>query len=155
VSIESLNQDLARLEADVRKLAEDSQRLTEDIGAQAKTVQEEIVAAEFIATEEAIENAGSVLEALAQIGDIQRDQLRTLFEDHKESWAALRDVRSPLGLIEVGFDHWKRRTTHVASGLNQVVDVFVGEGRHMTSAMFQMWKPFVKLVQRDWGADKP
>ena len=154
VSIESLNQDLARLEADVRKLAGDSQRLTQDLGDQAKTVREEIVAAEFIATEEAIENAGSVLEALAQIGDIQREQLRVLFEDHKESWAALRNVRSPLGLAEIGFDHWKRRATHVAGGLNQVVDVFVGEGRHMTSAMFQMWKPFLKLVQRDWGAGK-
>jgi hypothetical protein len=154
VTIESLNADLARLEEDVRKLTQDSQRLTQDLGAQARTVREEIVAAEFIATEEAIENAGSVLEALAQIGDIQREQFRVLVEDHRASWDRLREVRSPLGLVEVGFDHWKRRATHVAEGLNQVVDVVVGGGRHMTSAMMQMWQPFVKLVRQDWGTDK-
>lgn len=154
VSIESLNQDLARLEEDVKKLSRDSQRLSEDIGQQARTMREEVVAAEFIATEEAIENAGSVLEAIAQLRDIQRDQLRVLFDDHKRSWRALADVRSPIGLIEVSFDHWKRRASHVAVGLNQVVDVLVGEGRQMTTSMVQMWKPFVQLVRQDWGVEK-
>jgi len=154
VSIESLNQDLARLEEDVKKLSRDSQRFGEDLTQQARTVQEEVVAAEFIATEEAIENAGSMLEALAQLRDIQRDQLKVLFDDHKQSWRALADVRSPIGLLEVGFDHWKRRASHVAVGLNQVVDVFVGEGRQMTTSMLQMWKPFAQLVRQDWSTEK-
>jgi hypothetical protein len=152
VTIDSLNEDLARLEADVRKLTHDSQRLGRDLEQQARTVGEEIVAAEFIATEETLENAGSFFEMLAQLGDIQRKQMRVLWEDHKQSWSALRDVRSPLGLVEVGFDHWKRRASHVATGLNQVVDVVVGERRHATQALAQMWQPFLKLLQRDWGA---
>jgi hypothetical protein len=151
VTIESLNEDLARLEADVRRLTEDSQRLGTDLEQQARTVREEIVAAEFIATEEAIENAGSLLELLSRLGDIHRDQLKTLWEDHQQSWSALREVRSPTALVEVGFDHWKRRASHVAAGLNQVVDAVVGEGRHVTGAMLEMWSPFLKLLQRDWA----
>ncbi len=150
VSIESVNEDLARLEADVRHLSEDSRRLAKDLSAQARIVREETVAANFIATEEAVENAGSILEAIVSLRDIQRDQIRVFFEDGRDSFRALLEVRSPLGLIEVGADHWRRRATHIATGLNQVVDVLASEGRQMTTAMLQMWKPFVQLLQRDW-----
>jgi hypothetical protein len=75
-----------------------------------------------------------------------------LVGDHKQSWQALADVRSPIGL----FRRLRRsnRPAAVAAGLNQVVDVFVGEGRHMTTSMLQMWKPFVQLVRQDWGTGK-
>ena len=154
MSIDSLNQDLARLEEDVRKLARDSQRISVDLGKQARTVREEVVAAEFIATEETLENTGSVLEALATLRDIQQESLRVLIDDHRQSWQALADVRSPFDLLQVGFEHWKRRASHVALELNQVVDVFTSSGRQMAASMVQVWKPFVGLVRRDWEGDR-
>ncbi len=153
MSIESVNADLARLEADVRHLSQDSQKLMQDVGAQARVLREEAVAAQFIATEETIENAGSILEALANLRDIQRAQFKQFVEDQRESLRALKGVRSPIGLMELGVDHWQRRARHVAEGLNQAVDVVASESRHMTSAMIQMWKPFLHLLQRDWKGD--
>ncbi|NJN51042.1 MAG: hypothetical protein HC809_03945 [Gammaproteobacteria bacterium] len=150
VSIETVNQDLARLEADVRHLADDSRRLIKDVGKQARLVQDEAVAAQFIATEETIGNAGSILEAMASLRDIQKEQLRQFFEDQRESFNALKGIRSPIGLLEVGLDHWQRRARHVAAGLNQAVDVVSKESRHRTAAMAQMWQPFLRLVQNDW-----
>ena len=154
MSIDSLNQDLARLEEDVRKLARDSQRITVDLGQQAKTAREEVVAAEFIATEGAIENTGNVLETLAALRDLQQESLRVLIDDHRQSWQALADVRSPLDLVQVGFEHWKRRASHVALELNQVVDLIASSGRQMAASMVQVWKPFVGLLRRDWEGDR-
>jgi phasin protein len=155
VSIDSLNQDLARLEEDVRKLARDSQRITVDIGQQAaQTAREEIVAAEFIATEETLENTGNVLETLATLRDIQQESLRTLIDDHRQSWQALADVRSPLDLVQLGFEHWRRRSSHIALELNQVVDLIATSSRQMTASMFQVWRPFVDLVRRDWQGQR-
>jgi pyridoxal biosynthesis lyase PdxS len=151
VSIESVNEDLARLEADVRHLSSDSRRLAHDLSDQARVIGEEAVAAQFIATEETIGNTGSILEALAHLRDIQRDQLRVFVEDQRDSLRALREIKSPFGLIEVGVDHAQRRARHVAEGLNQAVDVVATEGRQMTASMLQMWKPFLKLLQRDWS----
>ena len=155
MSIDSLNQDLARLEEDVRKLARDSQRITVDIGKQAKNARDEVVAAEFIATEEALENTGSMLETFAALRDIQQESLRVLLDDHRQSWQALAEVRSPLDLLQVGFEHWRRRSGHIALELNQVVDLLASSGRQMAVSMVQVWKPFVSLVRRDWEGERP
>jgi len=154
VSIESLNQDLARLEEDVRKLARDSQRITVDIGKQTQTAREEIVAAEFIATKETLKNTSSALETLATLRDIQQESLRVLIDDHRQSWYALADVRSPLDLVQLGFEHWRRRSSHIALELNQVVDLLATSSRQMTTSMLQVWKPFLDLVRRDWQGQR-
>ena len=154
MSIDSLNQDLAQLEEDVRKLARDSQRITVDIGKRAKAAREDVVAAEFIATEEALENTGSMLETLAALRDIQQESLRMLIDDHRQSWQALADVRSPLDLVQLGFEHWRRRSSHIALELNQVVDLIATSSRQMTASMVQVWKPFVDLVRRDWQGER-
>ena len=150
MSIESLNEDLAKLEADVRHLSEDSRKLAKNVGERAKLIGEEAVAAQFIATEEAIDNAGGILETLASLRDIHREQLECFVEDQRESITALTKVRSPFALIELGIDHWQRRSRHVARGLNQAIDVLTSESRHMTSTASQMWQPFLRLLRNDW-----
>ena len=154
MSIDSLNQDLAQLEEDVRKLARDSERITVDIGKRAQTAREDVVAAEFIATEETLESAGSMLETLATLRDIQQESLRMLIDDHRQSWQALADVRSPLDLVQLGFEHWRRRSSHIALELNQVVDLIATSSRQMTASMVQVWKPFLDLVRRDWRGEQ-
>lgn len=114
MSIESLNRELARLEEDVRRLSQDSAQLGADPAVQTPR-----------AAAAVIDDGGSLLESLAKIGDVHRDQFRALLEDHRESFHALLDVHSPLELFDLGVDHWKRRSAHVAAGLTRVVAVVV------------------------------
>ncbi len=147
MSIESLNEDLAALERDVRALVKDAAK---PAGA-ARTIQEEAVAAEFIATEETIENVSGFLATLSKIGEIQNEQIRTLFADHRDTLKALLQVRSPFDLARLSFEHWNRRATHIADGLTRTVDVISQESGHATRSMAEMWKPFVELVRGDWA----
>ena len=151
MSIESVNEDLARLERDVRALSQDAGRLFGNVTGQGETLREEALAAEFIATEETIENMGSFLNALSQLGDIQKQQFRVFFEDQRDTIKALSELRSPTDLLGIGIEHWSRRATHVADGLQQSVTVLVNEGRAFTNTLVEMWNPFIALVRRDWA----
>lgn len=151
MSIESINEDLAKLKRDVRALSQDAGRVLNDVADQSRTVREEAAAAEFIAAEETMENVGSVLDALSSLRDIQREQLRMFFADHRETLGALGRVRSPIDLARLGFEHWSRRATHVGDGLNQTVGVFVNESRALTDTLVSGWTPFLQLLRRDWN----
>jgi len=151
VSIESMNEDLARLKRDVRSLSQDAGRILDDVVDQSRTIREETVAAEFIATEETMETVGSVLDALAALRDIQREQMRVFFADQRETFNAFAQVRSPADLARVGFEHWSRRATHVAEGLHQTVDVLANESRSLTNTLVEVWTPFLQLMRRDWA----
>jgi hypothetical protein len=151
VSIESLNEDLAALERDVRALVKEGAKPVEGVNGTVRTVEEEVVAAEFIATEETIENVSGLLAALSQIGEIQNEQLRTFFTDHRDTAKALLQVRSPLDVARLGFEHWNRRATHIADGLTRTVEVLSQESRRATGSIAEMWKPFVELVRGDWA----
>ena len=154
MSIESLNADLAALERDVRALVKDAgtaQTAAEQaVSEKVKTVADEVVAAEFIATEEAIENVSGMLAALSKIGEIQAEQLRMLLADHRATFEGLMQIKSPLDFARLGFDHWNRRATHIADGLTRTVHVVSSESRHATHSVAEMWKPFVDLVRGDW-----
>ncbi len=150
MSIESMNADLVRLERDMRELSKDADRLLGDVAGQGRTLKEEALAAEFLATEETIENVGSVLDALAKLGDIQRQQLRKLFADHRTTIEALTQVRTPLDLLNIGFEHWGRRATHAAEGIGQTIDVLANEARALANTLVEVWEPFIELLRRDW-----
>jgi dsDNA-binding SOS-regulon protein len=150
VSIESMNEDLARLKRDVRSLSQDAGRMFDDVVDQSRTIREETVAAEFIAAEETMENVGSVLDALMALREIQREQLRVFVADQRETFGAITRVRSPIDLARVGFEHWSRRATHVAEGLNQTVEVLANESRSLTRTLVEVWTPFLALMRSDW-----
>jgi hypothetical protein len=150
VSIESVNEELAALERDVRALVEDA-GAPERIADRARTVREEVVAAEFIAAEETLENVSGLMAALSEIGAIQNEQLRTFLRDHGATLQALVCARSPSDLARLGFEHWNRRTTHIADGLTRTVGVVAQESRHATTSIAEMWKPFIELVRGDWA----
>jgi len=151
VSIESLNEDLAALERDVRALVKDAGTTPDGIAAKVRTVEEEVVAAEFIATEEAVENVSGLLAALSEIGAIQNEQFRTFFTDHRATLKALLQARSPIDVARLGFEHWNRRATHIADGLTRTAGVLAQESRHARTSIVEMWKPFIELVRGDWA----
>lgn len=150
MSIESVNEDLDRLKRDVHALSQDAGRLFGDVAGQTRTLREETAAAEFIATEEALENVGTMLDAFMQLREIQQEQIRHFFADQRESFEAITRSRSPLDLARVVFDHWSRRTTHVSEGLKQTATVIAGESRALTNTLVEVWTPFVDLMRRDW-----
>ena len=150
MSIQSVNDDLARLERDVQSLSRDAGRLFDDVAGQGRTLREEAVAAEFIATEETIENVGSMLSALADLHDIQRRQLRMFIDDQRTSLHALTQVRSPTDVLRVAMEHWARRASHVGEGVGAAVGVLANESRALTNTLVEMWTPFVALLRRDW-----
>ena len=155
MSIESLNEDLAQLERDVRALSKDSMHTIDDaaeeVADKARVIREEVVAAEFVATESAIENVSGLLAALSEIGAIQNEQLKMFFTDHRDTLKALVQTRSPMDAMRIGFEHWNRRATHVAEGLSKTVGVLARETRHATSSAGEMWKPVIQLVRGDWS----
>lgn len=155
MTIESLNEDLARLERDVRALSNDSARRIDDgaenVAETARVIREEVVAAEFVATESAIENVSGLLAALSEIGAIQSEQLKIFFADHRDTLKALLQSRSPIDLMRLGYEHWNRRASHVAEGFTKTVEVLAKESRHATASAGEMWKPLVQLVRGDWS----
>ena len=150
MSFESMNADLVRLEQDMRELSKDADRLLDDVAGQGRTLKDEALAAEFLANEETIENVGSILDALAKLGDIQRQQLRDLFADHRATIEALTQMRTPFDLLNIGFEHWARRASHAAEGIGQTVDVLANEARALANTLVEMWGPFMELLRQDW-----
>lgn len=150
MSIESLNTDLDRLEHDLRELSNDTGRLLGDAAGQGRMLKEEVLAAEFLANEETMENVGGMLDALVTLADIQRQQLRDLLADHRTTAQALLQIRTPLDLLSVGFEHWGRRATHALDGLGQTVNVLGNEARSMAETLVEVWSPFIELMRRDW-----
>ncbi len=155
MSIESLNEDLAQLERDVRALSKDSTQAVDDVAEEvakrARVIQEDVVAAEFVATESTIENVSGLLAALSEIGAIQNEQFKMFFIDHRETLKAFVQARSPMDALRIGFEHWNRRATHVADGFTKTVGVLARETRHATSSAGEMWKPVIQLVRGDWS----
>ena len=95
------------------------------------SAEEEAVAAEFIATEETIENVSGFLAALSKIGEIQNEQFRTFFADHRDTLKALpqvtiavRSSRDSASSTGIG------RATHIADGLTRTVGVISQESGH-------------------------
>jgi len=148
VSIDSLNTELEQLERDVKAMSKD---LASDTADRANTMREEAVAAEFIATEEAIENASSLLATLSDLRDVHAEQIRLFVRDQRETLTVASRARSPFDLLQLGLEHWERRATHVASGLTRTVEIVARESRTLSNSVVELWLPFAKLVRGDWA----
>ena len=151
MSIQSLNEDLAKLERDVQAVFKDTDRLVDDVKERVRTVEEEVVAAEFIATEETIEGISGILETLSEIRSIQNEQVRIFFADHRDTLKGITQLRSPADVLRLGYEHWNRRATHIAEGFTKTAEVIAKEGNVLATSMQEMWKPFVELIRGDWA----
>ena len=151
MSIKSLQDDLAKLERDVKAVIDDTGRVVGDVRRRARTVEAELVAAEFIATEETIEGVSGILETLSGIRTIQKQQVKLFFADHRKTLEGITQLSSPIDLVQLGFEHWNRRATHVAEGLTRTAELIAGEGRQVSMSVGEMWKPFVELIRGDWA----
>ena len=130
-------------------LEREVQALSRDLGS--TRLRDEALAAEYVATEEAIENVGTTLDAMERLQRIQRRCWEALFQDHRATLEALTEMRSPRELGGIGFEHWQRRVTHTSEAVGQTVNVLADEVRSLSSTFAEVWSPFVALLRRDWS----
>ena len=148
MSIDSVREDLTQLEHDVQAAFGGASHPS--VEERAKTIESELVAAQYIATEETISGVGGIFETLSEIRAIQNEQVKTFFADHRATLKALTQVRTPVDLAQLGFEHWTRRAGHVAEGITRTVDAIAKERNELSTSMAEMWKPFVELIRGDW-----
>ncbi len=151
MSIQNLEAGLSKLEGDAKKLQHDSASMVEDLGRQARVVEEDVIAAEFIATEETLEGFGSLLDSLQRLSDIQKQQFGLFVDDGRETLSGIRDAESATDYIHLGFEHILRRGEHIGDGIKDCVDVVSGEANNLTDSLFSLWKPFFRFLRRDWS----
>jgi hypothetical protein len=137
-----LNQQLDHLEREVQALSGSPARAR---------LRDEAIAAEYVATEETIENVGTALAAMERLQEIQRRYWQQLLQDHRATFEAVIEVRSPLDLNRVGFEHWQRRVTHTADAIRETASVLADELRSFSNTFVDVWTPFAALVRRDWS----
>lgn len=151
VTTDSVSSDLKQLEDDVRRLSAGEAPAHQTMAERAKLVEEEIVAGEYIAAEEAMENIGSLFGMFSELNAIQLRQFKQFAGDHRDTLKRLVRARSPGELAELGLDHYRRRSQHVVEGFNEALDVVAGEGKFLGNTLVEMWQPFFELVRRDWA----
>ena len=151
MTIDSVSEDLKQLEDDVRRLSDHGKDLVRDVDSTADIAQQELVAAEFIAAEETIENIGSLLGMVSELNGIHVRQWQHLADDHLETLKRLGEARSATAFIETGLDHARRRSGHLADGINQTIETITAEGRFLSTTVVEMWQPFFEMVRRDWA----
>lgn len=151
MSLNELERDLSQLEADAEKLRRDSGQMVGDLERQARAVEEDTIAAEFIATEEALEGFGSLLDSLQQLSDIRKQQFEFFIEDGRATLSGLRNAGSNDDYIHLVFEHFLRRADHLGNGIKDCVDVMTNEANNLTDSMFSLWKPFFSFLKKDWS----
>ena len=151
MTTDSVSSDLKQLEDDVRRLSAADGPAHRTAAERAKLVEEEIVAGEYIAAEEAMENIGSLFGMFSELHDIQLRQFKQLAGDHRETLKRLVRARSPGELADLGLDHYRRRSEHLVEGFNEALDTIAGEGKFLGNTLVEMWQPFFELIRRDWA----
>lgn len=151
MTTDSVSSDLKQLEDDVRRLSAESAPATRSMADRAKLVEQEVVVGEYIAAEEALENLGSLFGMASELNGIQRRQFKQFAGDHRDTLKRLGEARTPGELVELGLDHYRRRSQHVIEGFNEAIDVITSEGRFLSNTLVEMWQPFFELVRRDWA----
>jgi hypothetical protein len=141
MSAHPIEEELARLERDVRALANDA-------GRAATTLRDEAVAAEYIATEETLENVGTVMDAITRLHEVQRKFWETFLADQRQTLDAFGAARSPGDVLRAGLDHWHRRSEHAAEAFRQTTVVLTDGARSLGNTFNEVWKPFADLVRR-------
>jgi hypothetical protein len=151
VTTDSVSSDLKQLEDDVRRLSGAEAPAHGTMAERAKLLEEEVVAGEYIAAEEAMENIGSMFGMFSELNDIHRRQFKQFAGDHRATLKRLIQARSPGELADLGFDHYRRRSQHLVEGFNEALDVISGEGKFLGNTLVEMWQPFFELLRRDWA----
>ncbi len=151
MTIEDLKGDLTRLQDDAARVASDSQNLIKDFGKQMETVEDEIVAAEILATNNTVEGIGIVFESVILLRDVGTQQIMFLIDDGRETLEKLQTAETSEERIVTLFNHLGRCVNHVSSGFESVCRMVGNELDEISGTVDNSWSFFSRLLSADWS----
>lgn len=120
-----------------------------DIREQVEFAGDEVMTAEFLATEGALEWLGAVLEDSQSWAALGLQQWRYLLEDNLHTLEAGVRVRSLDDLTDLPRTHLERRLTHVGEGLTASRELAARSFKRSLEPLRNVCSPFLELLRRD------
>lgn len=120
-----------------------------DIREQVELAGDEVMTAEFLATEGALEWLGAMLEDSQAFAALSVRQWRYLFEDHLHTLEEGVRVRSFEDLADLPRTHMQRRMEHLGEGLLASRELATRSFQRSLEPWRNVWSPFLELLRRD------
>lgn len=120
-----------------------------DIREQVELAGDEVMTAEFLATEGALEWLAAMLEDSQSWAALNVRQWRYLLEDNLSTLEEGVRVRSLEQLADLPRTHLQRRMTHVGEGLSASRDLATRSFQRSLEPWRNVWSPFIELLRRD------
>jgi hypothetical protein len=148
---QDVEQDAARLGEDARRMIDDAVRVGEDLERQVTLAGQEVVTAEYLATENLLEWVSGWAEDGASLLALNVRQWRYLMEDGLSTLEAAAAARSARELAEVPGSHLRRRAGHLREGFDDARALATRGLRRSTEPLGSLWRPFLAMLRNDWG----
>lgn len=120
-----------------------------DIREQVALAGDEVVTAEFLATEGVLEWLGGALEDSQALAALGVRQWRYLLQDHLHTLEDSLRVRSLEDLADLPRTHLQRRMTHLGEGWVTSRELAERSVARSLEPLRNVWGPFLELVRRD------
>jgi len=137
---------------DLRRIAEDVERLADDLGHDSRMMRDEAVGAEILASKEITEKIGILWEVAERLNAIGTEQARQLWDDYATTWNELTSTTAQHNYSDLVMNHWLRRLEHIADGTRSVANLLTKETNLLEDVVFGLWKPFFAVLNRDWSS---
>jgi len=137
---------------DLRRIAEDVERLADDLGQDSRMMRDEAVGAEILVSKEITEKIGILWEVAERLNAIGTEQARQLWDDYATTWNELTSATPQHNYSDLVMNHWLRRLEHIADGTRSVANLLTKETNLLEDVVFGLWKPFFAVLNRDWSS---
>ena len=151
MTIQELKGDLNRLQDDAVRVARDSQSLIKDFGEQIEIVEDEFVAAEFLATNSTFEGFGALYDSAIRLRKIGRKQIKYCIDDGRLTIKGMRAADTSEEYIDTFLSHVGRRVDHIAFGIESIGRLVGKELDEFSGSVDTSWNLFSRLVNADWS----
>ncbi len=123
--------------------------LLDDIQQRVTLTRDEVLTAEFLATEGMLEWFGALIEDSQDWAALGVRQWRYLVEDNLQTLEAGVRARTLEDLAELPRVHLQRRMNHLGEGLEGGRKLAERSVRRALEPLASVWSPFLQMVRRD------
>ncbi len=146
-----VERDFRRVREDVSRVYEDTRHLEADLERQASLAGDELLTAEYLATEGVLEWLSAWQEDGRALSRVALRQWRHAFDDGLRSVEALLASRSASEALAVPRAHVERRLEHLGEGVRDAAYLFGRSLARTVEPLSSVWRPFREMVRRDWS----
>ena len=112
-------------------------------------IRDEVVGAELMATRGLAGSLGLLFETLGELDAVRREQLDYLLQDYRRLGESLLRGEAVFNPVGLAFEHWYRRSEHLADGISRAATAITGETERAEDMLFALWKPFFRVLRQD------